>query len=184
PNAAIALVLGGASLWLLAVRGLSPFLRKLGVFFAALVLLIGLITLIQYLFDLNLVIDGWLFQPELEIAKVHGRIPISTALGVTLRGAALLTLNIETKRGNRPAQILALTIVLICLMTLLSPGYGIVALYDFNPGMAINTAVALILLSAGILSTHADQGLMEVVTSHSAGGFMLRRLFLSVFGVS
>ena len=57
---------------------------------------------------------------------------------------------------------------------------GIVALYDFRPGMAINTAVALILLSAGILSTHADQGLMAVATSQSAGGFMLRRLMLAV----
>ncbi|PYT10278.1 MAG: hypothetical protein DMF60_00625, partial [Acidobacteria bacterium] len=118
-----------------------------------------------------------------EKAGLQGQLPVSTALSFLLSGAALLTMHIETRRGNWPAQFLALAVVLICLMTLLAHAYGIVALYHFNPGMAVNTAVALILVSAGILSTHADQGLMAVATSQSAGGFMLRRLLLAILGV-
>jgi PAS domain S-box-containing protein len=183
PIAAIGLILGSASLWLLTARELNYSLRKIGEVCAVLVSLVGLLTVIQYLFSVNLGIDGLLFQPELETVELQGRLPVSTALSFMLSGIALLTLHIETSRGNRPSQFLALTVVLICLMTLLSHGYGIVALYHFNPGMALNTAVALILLSAGILSTHADQGLMAVATSQSAGGFMLRRLLLAVLGV-
>jgi PAS domain-containing protein len=183
PNAAIGLLLGSASLWLLTGRGLNPSLRKIGGLCAALLALLGFITLIQFLFGLNLGIDGWLFKSRLETVKLQGRIPVSTAVSFLLSGAALLTLHSETKRGNRPSQLLALTVVLICLMALLSHGYGIVALFHFNPGMAINTSVALILLCAGILSVHSDQGLMAVATSDSAGGFMLRRLMLAVIGV-
>src|SRR6266436_4269476 len=162
PNAAIALILGSASLWLLADRGLNHIQRRTGEVCAVLISLLGLITLIEYFFSLSLGIDGWLFHSKLETVDVQGRLPVSTALSFLLSGAALLTMHIETRRGNRPAQFLALAGVLICLMTLLAHAYGIVALYHFNPGMAVNTAVALILLSAGILSTHADQGLMAV----------------------
>jgi PAS domain S-box-containing protein len=183
PNAVIGLILGSASLWFLTARGMNQSWRKIGGLCAALVSLLGLITLLEYLFGINIGIDDWLFRPKLETVALQGRMAISTALCFLLSGFALLTSHVETRRGNWPAQFLALTVVLICLMTLLSYGYGIVALYDFNPGMAINTAVALILLSAGTLSMHADQGLMAVATSRSPGGFMLRRLLLAVLGV-
>ena len=184
PYAAIGLILGSASLWLLTAHWLNHSLRKVGEVCAVLVSLLGFITVIEYLFAVNLGIDQLLFQPKLETVELQGRLPVSAALSFLLSGVSLLTLQVETRRGNRPAQFLALTVVLICLLTLLSQGYGIVALYHFSPGMALNTAVALILLSAGILSTHADQGVMAVATSQSAGGFMLRRLLLAILGVS
>lgn len=183
PNAAIGLILGSASLWLLTAHGLNHSLRRIGRLCAMLLALLGSINLIEHFFGVNLGIDEWLFRTKLETVELPGRLAISTGLSFLLSGIALLTLHVEIRWGNRPAQLLALTVVMICLMTLLSHSYGIVALYDLNPGMAINTAVALILLSAGILSTYADQGVMAVATSRSAGGFMLRRLLLAVLGV-
>ena len=93
PNAIIGLLLGATSLWLFAGHGLSPSLRKLGGVCALLVLGLGLGTLIQYLFDVNLGMDGWLFKPKLGTVELKGRMPISTALSFLLSGAALLTMH-------------------------------------------------------------------------------------------
>lgn len=183
PYVAVGLILGSASLWLLAGRGLNQAMRKLGGLCAVLVALLGLVTLIVYLFDWNLGVESWLFQSKLEAVKRPGRLPVSTAIGFVMTGIALLTLHIETRRGIRPAQFLALAVVLTSLLTVLSYSYGIRELYQLNPGMAVNTAVAFILLSSGILSAYADRGLMAVATSRSPGGFMLRRLVLAVIGV-
>jgi len=184
PSAAVGLIVGGASLWLLSRTRINRAGRKIGRAFALMIALLGFVTLIEYLFHWNLSVDDWLFRSKLEEAgNTSGRLPVSTALAFLMSGLALLTLNVETRRSSRPAQFLALTAIVICLLTLLSYGYGIAPLYHFNPGMAINTAVAFVLLSLGILSTHPDRGLMAVATSDSAGGFMLRRLVLAVIGV-
>jgi len=114
---------------------------------------------------------------------VPTRVPVSTALCFLLSGIALLTLNVEMRRGRRPAQLLAISVTVICLLTLLSYGYGIAAFYQLIPEMSIHTALAFILLSASILSVNPDRGLMAVATSRSAGGFMFRRLMLAVIGV-
>ena len=183
PNAAAGLILGSASLWLLTGHRLNKVTRTLGGVCALLVALLGFVTLIEHLIGLNTGVDGWLFQSKLEARNLPGRLPVSTALCFLMSGIALLTLHIETRRGSRPAQFLALTVVLICVLTLLSYGYGIVALYHVYPGMAVHTSVAFFLLSSGILSAYPNRGLMAMATSQSAGGFMLRRLVLAVIGV-
>jgi len=183
PNAATGLILGSASLWLLTGHWLNKVTRTLGVVCALLVALLGFITLIEHLLALNTGIEGWLFQSKLEAVNLPGRLPVSTALSFLMSGIALLTLHLETRLGSRPAQFLALTVVVICLLTLLSYGYGIVALYHIYPGMAVHTSVAFFLLSSGILSAYPNRGLMAVATSQNAGGFMLRRLLLAVIFV-
>src|SRR5258705_2762305 len=180
PNAAVGLILGSASLWLLTGHWLNKVTRTLGVVCAVLVALLGFITLIEHLLALNTGIDGWLFQSKLGAVNLPGRLPVSTVLSFLMSGIALLTLHLETRRGSWPAQFLALIVVVICLLTLLSYGYGIVALYHIYPGMAVHTSVAFFLLSSGILSAYPNRGLMAVATSRSAGGFMLRRLLLAV----
>src|SRR5262249_738824 len=94
-----------------------------------------------------------------------------------------LTLHNETRRGGLPAQSLALTVIALCMLTLLSYAYGIIALYRLETGMALPTALAFVFLSIGVLSTHPNLGLMAVATSQTAGGFMLRRLLLAVIAV-
>lgn len=183
PNAAVGLVLASASLWLLTGRRLNRAARKLGSVAALLVALLGFLTLFEHYLSLGPTVDDWLFQSKLQGPNHPGRLPISTALSFFLSGFALFTLHMETRRGSRPAQALALTVMGICLLTLLSYGYGIVALFHLDPGMALHTSVAFMLLASGILSTYPDQGLMAVATSRSAGGFMLRRLVLAVIAV-
>src|SRR2546426_10573907 len=80
PNAAVGLILSSGSLWLLTRRGLNQTLRRLGGVGALLVALLGLVTLIEHLFGLNMGVDAWLLQTKLEAADLPGKLPISTAL--------------------------------------------------------------------------------------------------------
>ena len=181
PYAAICLLLAGSSLWLLTGRPLNRVSRAIGSVFAVLVALMGLFVLVEYFFDFRSGLDEWFFSSRLA-GPDGGRIANSTALNFLLCGVALLTIHTEMRRG-RPAQFLAATVAVICLLTLLSYGYGLTGNYNLNPRMAIQTCVAFIVISAGGLSTYPDRGLLAVATSRSAGGFMFRRLMPAAIGV-
>ncbi|MEK6303814.1 MAG: ATP-binding protein [Acidobacteriota bacterium] len=178
PSGASAFILGGAALWLLSGPAPHRIRAGLGRAFAVLVVLMALTALVERLLGLNAMMDWWPIQVEDDL-----RMPTSTGVSLVLVGAALLMLNLETRRGARPAELLALTAIMIALLTLLGYSYGVVVLYRINPRMAIHSAFALLLLAGGILSVRPDRGLMAVATSSSAGGFMLRRLILAVIGV-
>ena len=181
PNAAVGFLLGGVSLWLLAGVPLNKIARGFGYVLALLIAGLGVLALVA--FDLKLGLVGWPFQSKHDAASATRRVAVSTAICFLLSGVALLTLHVETRRGKRPAEFLAIGGAVICLLILLTYGYGLNELYDFNSGMAIHTSVAFIVLSLGILSAYPNRGLMAVATSRSAGGFMLRRLMLAVIGV-
>jgi PAS domain S-box-containing protein len=183
PNAAAGLILGGAALWLLSGRRLHRANGIIGNTSAALIALLGLGTLVEHIFDLRSGIDAVLFRTALEAAHVSGRLAISTGLGFLLSGIALLCLHTETRRGNRPAQYLAICVAMMCLLTLLSYGYSTAPLYHLIPGMAIHTCAAFLLLAVGILSAYPRQGLMVLATGATASGFMLRRLLLAGIGI-
>ncbi|MFY9611783.1 MAG: PAS domain S-box protein, partial [Blastocatellia bacterium] len=178
PDVAVALMLGGVSLWLFSGQAINRVRGGLARACALLVAVIALIALTERLFGLDMVSNRWSFGFEGDL-----RPPVSTAVSLLLTALALLTMRVETRRGWRPAQLLCLTAIMISLLTLLGYSYGVVALYQINPNMALHSAVALLMLSGGILSVHPDRGLMAVVTSASAGGFMLRRLILAVIGL-
>ena len=178
PGVALGFILGGASLWLLSGQPVNRVRRESGRAFAWLAVAIALIGLSERLFGFNLFSDRWSFGFVGDL-----RPPVSTGVSLLLAAIALLTLNVETRRGWRPSQLLALTAIVISLLTLLGYSYGVVALYQINPEMSLHSAVALLTLSGGILSVHPDRGLMAVATSNSAGGFMLRRLTLAVIGL-
>src|SRR5262249_47299241 len=58
-------------------------------------------------------------------------------------------------------------------------------LYGIGPfiPMALNTAVAFLLLGLGILCARPDQGLMACITSAEAGGAMARRLLPAAIAI-
>ncbi len=106
------------------------------------------------------------------------RMSPNTGVGFLLVSAALLLLDVRTRRGLRPAQVLALAAAVLALLSLLGYAYSELALTGvggFKP-MSLNSALALALLSGGLLCARPDQGLMAVVTSPGAGGVVGRRL--------
>ena len=152
---------------------------RIGQACAVLLTSIGVGVLLEHIFGFDLAIDRGLIPWEFE---GDSRPAPSTAVSFVLCGCAMLMLH-QTRGDGRIAQVLALAVGIIALLTLLGYSYGIVVLYHVNPGMAFLTAVAFLFVSVGILSMHPERGIMGVATSDSAGGFMLRRLMLAVIGV-
>lgn len=107
-----------------------------------------------------------------------GRMAPNTALNFLLIGMALLLLDVETRRGHRPAQFLILTEGLVSLLAVLGYAYGVTTFYGIATytKMAVHTAVTFLLVCVGILFARPDRGVMAIVTSDSPGGTLLRGL--------
>lgn len=178
-NTAVGLVLGGASLWLWHWQPITGMKRRAAQTCAILVLLIGLLTLIEYGFHLNLGIDQLLFKTPINSLgdAAPGRMAVHTAFNFLLLGSALLLLNLRYS-SYAPAQLFASVAFLIAFLGLLGYLYGNAYLYRIGSltSMAIHTALAFFLLSLGILFACPDQGLISVLVSNDAGGIIAKRL--------
>lgn len=183
-NTALSIVLAGVSLWLVWKEPVDPRLRRASQGAAAVVLLVGLLTLSEYLIGWDLGIDQALFQ---EISgspgtAYPGRPAPHAALNLALVGLALLILDAETRRGFRPAEFLGLGAALLSLTTLVGYAFGVAPFFGPSPlaGMALPATLALLVLSAGILTARPGRGLMAALTSETPSSVMARRMLLIV----
>lgn len=167
---ALGLFLSGLSLWLWQCRSGRTLARGCGVG----VLLLGALTLGEYGFEWML---GALRATQTERMAPH------TALGLVLSGAALWLLPLETRRGHRPAQWLALGTGLIAFIELTGYVYSAIVHYHLASytGMAVHTALSLGLLCVGLLCVFPAGGLMTILISPTRGGSLARRLWPATF---
>jgi len=180
-NTALSFVFAGSALALLSKPSMSAELRaRIGFALTAIVVLIATLTLVEYLAGINLGIDQLLYSDTSNsIGVIHpGRMSLATAAAFFLVGTSLLILDVETGRGNRPAEWLALMTAAICFLALLGYLYGAKSLQRIVPyaSMALHTAAAMWLLSVGILLTRPGRGLVGLLMTKGAGGAMGRRL--------
>jgi len=184
-NTATGLSLAGIALALLARSAVGPRGRLVARILAVTVALVGLLTLAEYVTDLNLGIDELLFAdtPSTVPPSSPGRMGINTALTFVLLGSALLLLDVARCSGL--ASQLALTGGAVALVAVVGYLYGVEPLYGISsyPQMAIHTALALTLLAAGIMLARSEHGIMAALTSDGAGGRMARRFLPAVLGV-
>jgi PAS domain S-box-containing protein len=180
-NTAIGFILSGSALWQLS----KPTRRSMryAQVLAAIVLGIGLLTLIQYGFGTNLGIDQLLFQESAAAiaTSAPGRMSANTALNFLLLGSALLLLS--QPRSFQPGiQIFTVIAFFIALLGLLGYIYDIQEFYGFGSytKMAVHTAIEFVLLCMGILCLHPEEGIMNILISQHAGGIMARRLLMPV----
>jgi len=97
---------------------------------------------------------------------------------VVLSGLALILLDYRTRRGRRPAQILAAVAGILGLVAAVGHVYGSSPLYAigrFIP-MAANTALGFLVLSVGVLCARPADGLPAVALASDPGGALARRL--------
>jgi sigma-B regulation protein RsbU (phosphoserine phosphatase) len=198
PNTAVATALVGIALSLLHSE--HPTRRQLR--FAQLgalgASLIGLITLSEYVFRWNIGVDQLLFAvPGSVIGMLApGRMAPGAALNFVLLGTALQL--IDTRLGYWSAQILAVVAAWIAFLAFLGHLYGAQLLYGvvcidldcamtgdvpLYTAMALHTAVMLGALALGLLAARPNQGLMEVMSSDSAGGLLGRRVLPAAFAI-
>ena len=178
-NTASALVLAGVSLALVRRGGSAA--RAIGVFFAAVVALLGLATLSQHVFGWNAGIDQILFTeaPGAPATASPGRMGPPASTCFALAGVCLVLLHL--RRSIRLAQILSVVVVLWALLAILGYAYGAAELYGVASytGIALVTASALLLLGLGLLAARSDEGPVSVITSDLASGASARELLLT-----
>jgi PAS domain S-box-containing protein len=181
-NASIMTVLGGLSLASLARTPLSRGRRLAGAAAAAAVCLIASLVLFEHVSGRDLGIDLLLIPRDLaSYAPFGARVPLQSAMSFLLLGSALALL----AKGSSLLDLLALGAAAICGAALLGYLHKAPALYqlparDLPWGMAMPQAAALLVLAGGILCARPASGLMSIIASREAGGFMARRLIVVV----
>ena len=173
PQTAVSLILIGVALCILRLQPTGGLLR-LAQGCALVAAAIAIVNLGEYLFGWSPGIDHWLFR--LEAGDFSRRMAAPTAVAILSTAAALLLLDVRTGHGRRPTYYLASIAAIITMLEVIGQCYGAVSPYLFgHEGMALNTAVAIVSISVGIVCARQNLGL-AVVMSDSAAGFMARRL--------
>ncbi|MGE3820793.1 MAG: PAS domain S-box protein, partial [Isosphaeraceae bacterium] len=185
---ALAFILSGISLWIQS-GSVGPRVRAFGAACAGAVALLALIRIGGYVFTWDGGPDQFLFRDLLDLEGLRtghpNRMAPNTAAAMLLVGLGLLSLNTRSRLGVLVAQVLAMVTGVIALLAVVGYAYSASALAGierFIP-MALNTAVAVALMSVGILCARPDRGVMVVVTSQGAGGVMARRLLPAVIAI-
>ena len=177
-NTAACFLLIGIALWLVRRRETSAsFHRKLAAQILALIVsAVGLLSFLEGWNGWDLGIDQLLFYAGAE--DIPGSIrpglmsPI-TGMGFCLLGTALMLLDSRRRRVQIFLQNLCCIVALVSIFGLLD--------FIFDPGknhtyISPVTAVALVLLSFGIVSSRSDYYLGALFASSALGGEVARRL--------
>jgi diguanylate cyclase (GGDEF)-like protein len=178
-NTATMLAALGVGLWCatLGESKIGGLIRRLG---AVLALLAGGLTLVEYLLQVDLAIDLLLpFEHQRnQPGAFPGRMAPATGLCFLLYGLSLLLLKSRTLLS----QGFAVSTLFISLMALIGYIFDVSALYTVGlySSMAVHTALALALLSTGILALQQGSELVELLISDTAGGRMARSMLTSV----
>lgn len=179
-NTAVGFILASVALWGIETSREHGPVRIGTQACATLVLLIGLLTLGEYLSGANFGIDQFLIPETTHFpGDIPGRMAVNTALSFAGLGAALLLLSLG--QGGQIAVIHALTIVPVILGGSALIGYG----YDiedflreklnYTP-MSIHAATVFVLLAVGVMNARPDYPLRRFATSNNPAGVMVRRL--------
>lgn len=175
---AMALLFAGASLWCLTQKKRSGHGLQTAKLMAIAVVAMAALRLVLYAIGWEWGPDQWLFRAKLDLYEPPNRMAPNTAFGLLLVGLGLLSIDLESRRGVRPAQWLALAAGLLSLLALVGYAFHaaeLIGIHAFIP-MALNSAVSLGLLSIGVMFARPDRGIMSVIADREIGGVMARRL--------
>jgi signal transduction histidine kinase/ActR/RegA family two-component response regulator len=176
-NTALALTSAGLSLGLMVPSAVG-LRRAVGRALALLVFTIGALTLGEHLAGWNLGIDELLFrEPRGELATTSpGRMGLYASVSFALLGGALLLLDRSSPGGRSVAQLLACAVMAIATLPLLGYLAGAVELFGIArfTGIAMQTAVTLLVVSTGVLLARPDLKPAAAIVADDAGGQLVR----------
>lgn len=180
PNAAVGLLLIGLSAALQHRRDVGRVAHGASILLATFVFLIGASTLVEYIFVIDLGIDQVLIRSS--VGPHPGRPSPITALSLTLLSAGVFAYRLPPIRRLRPAEWLAVGAGMAALIGLMGHLFGAAPLYRLAGapviGVALPTAISLLLTTVGLLFQRPDAGVMGIATSTGPGGVLFRRLVL------
>lgn len=177
-NTACGFIAAGIGLWLLASD--SPVIRLIARGLLAAIIVIGGLTLIEYVFSIDLGIDQFIVKdPRTPDNLYPGRMAPASALSFCLIGIAILVLPPRSTRILRSwAPWLALPVAILSMVAAVGYAYGAGTLDAFGPNflMAIHTALLFAMLCLALICANPTLGIMSIAISDTAGGVVCRRL--------
>jgi PAS domain S-box-containing protein len=178
PNDAVGLLLVGVALWTLRTEQSQKSGRSTGRGCALLAALLGLATLTEYAIGWDFRIDQLLFSESSSVIWTShpGRMAPTSAVNFVLLGAAIALLDWPGRHSL--VETLTMIVVFVSLFAYLAHLYALELLHGtgYYTHMAVHTAATFCLLSAGILTSRPDRGVMAIVASDTPGGVMARRM--------
>jgi signal transduction histidine kinase/CheY-like chemotaxis protein len=180
-NTAVCLMLVAISILLIQDPSVSTAKRRISQVCAAIVALVGLLTLSEHLIGWDLHIDQLLFvETTLEAGmSFAGRMGVAASLNFFLLGIALALIDARSKRWWRVSNIAVFVVVAITLLVFLYYFYGIerfepIAVY-FT--IALHTVVAFLSICAAILLARPERGVVAALLGNSSGAVVARRMW-------
>lgn len=171
-NTALGFILAGGSLWFVREAGFNQERKRIGQVLAGLVLILGLLTLSEYLFQWDPGIDQLLVKDLATPANAHpGRMSEITAVGFSLIGLAVLLIH------TRISQYLSFSVALLSYLAVVGYLFDFSALYQL-PGyssIALHTAIGFFILSLGIIAADPSGSITGFLTTAMSGSKMMRR---------
>ncbi|HEU5310796.1 MAG TPA: hypothetical protein VFV24_05010, partial [Candidatus Eisenbacteria bacterium] len=179
-NTAVALVLLGFALFLLADGRQGRLATWVGRASALIAGPLGFATLLQHIFGWDLGIDQALFSETAGEAATASpnRMGPPASLCLPLIGLSYLLMDATSRRGQLAFQVHALFALVIATIPILGYVYGVRELYGIASftGIALPTAACLALLSLGSLFARPHVGVTRLLAADDEGGMVLRRL--------
>lgn len=179
-NTAIALLLSGFGLLLLARENPSPARSRAARTLAILVAAIGAATFLEHLFGWNFGIDEALFgeDPGSAATQSPNRMGPPASITFPLIGAALFLLGGAKPADHARSQRLALVVMVIALFSIIGYVFGVREFYGIArfTGISLNAGISFLALGCGVFAARPEAGYMRQVASAESGGALIRRL--------
>ena len=180
PLTALCFVLAGGSLAMAVRPHRSATTEAIQQSLAALLATITVLTLYEYLRGGNSGFDLLLFGDRVRQVSLEpaGRIPLNTAGGFLLYALGLLSIPHDQRKHDLRAQMFATPGLFIGLVALLGYVFGVKGMYGLSQssGMALTTAVCLIVLGIGMVVAVPERGVASLLMDEGAAGVLTRRL--------
>src|SRR5438477_2623152 len=180
PLTALCFVLGGISLVMAVRPHRTATTEAIQQSLAALVATMTVLTLYEYLRGGNPGFDLLLFGDRLHQVSIEppGRMAVNTAGSFLLFALGLLSVPHDQRKGDLRAQMFATPGLFISLIAVLGYVFGVKGMYGLSQssGMALTTAICLMILGIGILVAVTDRGVASLLMDEGAAGVLTRRL--------
>jgi len=179
-NTAIAFVLTGTCLRLQIEPAVTKQRIRIARMCALLVVSVGVLTLNEYLFDIDFGIDQILMHtpPDKVAPQFPGRMAPNTALAFILLGTSLLLLDNARRVLHMMAESLAIVVLVGAFLAIVGYMLNVTALYGLTgyTTMAFHTAIGLEVLATGIIASRPQRGLAAVLAQDNPAGATARYL--------
>ena len=181
PSTALSFILIGISLWLLQTNRVNHRNQKTAQLLALIVLTIGVLAIIEHLFNFNVSLDHMMEAGGIIYISSSGIMAFSTAINLILISLAILVFDKETDKGYRPSEFLGIAVGYLTIFVIIGYIYqtAVYSIYLYIT-MAIYSAFTFIIIVLGILSARPDKGIMEILISNKAGSNFGRKILLAI----